>query len=228
MQRNLIVNADDFGASEGINRGIIECHVRGIVTSASLMVTGGAVHDAVALSRAHPALSVGLHWDVWGEDERAFDTDNVGAVRDEFARQFAAFDRLMGRPPTHVDSHKHAHRTATLLPRFAEWLEPYCIPLRGYGEVAYVGGFYGQWEWRVTDLDHVGVAALEAILRTEIAAEWTELGCHPGYRSPAFSSVYAIEREEEMRTLTDPRIAATLAELGIALCSYADYAARRP
>ncbi len=70
MKRFLIFNADDFGASTGVNRGILECHTRGVVTSASLMVTGRAAREAVAMSRDHPGLSVGLHWDVWGEDER--------------------------------------------------------------------------------------------------------------------------------------------------------------
>jgi chitin disaccharide deacetylase len=228
MGRYLIVNADDFGASEGINRGIIDCHMRGVVTSASLMVTGAAARDAVARSRDYPDLSIGLHWDVWGEDEREFDTEDVGAVRDEFDRQLAAFQRLTGRLPTHVDSHKHAHRTATLLPLFAAWLHPHRIPLRGHGDVAYVGGFYGQWEWRVTDLAHIGVPALDAILRTEVAAGWTELACHPGYRSPHFRSVYDHEREEEVRTLTDPRIRRTLDECGIALRSYGDYSGARP
>ncbi|MDQ3931797.1 MAG: ChbG/HpnK family deacetylase, partial [Actinomycetota bacterium] len=64
MEKYLIVNSDDFGASRGVNRGIIEAHTDGIVTSASLMVTGRAVNEAVSLSREYPALSVGLHWDV--------------------------------------------------------------------------------------------------------------------------------------------------------------------
>jgi predicted glycoside hydrolase/deacetylase ChbG (UPF0249 family) len=228
MQRNLIVNADDFGASEGINRGIADCHVRGILTSASLMVTGTAVHDAIARSREYPGLSVGLHWDVWGEDEREFDTGDVRAVRDEFDRQMEAFTHLMGSLPTHVDSHKHAHRTPTLLPLFAEWLAPYAIPLRGHGDVVYVGGFYGQWRWGVTDLSHISVAALQGILRTEILADWTELACHPGYCSPPFASIYGTEREEEIRTLTDPSLRQTLAECNIVLRNYRDFARDHP
>src|SRR6516164_11656277 len=110
MAKYLIVNADDFGASAGINRGILESHTCGVVTSTSLMVTGRAVAEAVSMSRDHPALAVGLHWDVWGEDERNFDLENRAAVRDEFRRQLDEFHRLLGRDPTHVDSHRHAHR----------------------------------------------------------------------------------------------------------------------
>jgi predicted glycoside hydrolase/deacetylase ChbG (UPF0249 family) len=61
VDKYLIINADDFGASAGINRGILDCHTRGVVTSTSLMVTGRSVREAVALSRDHPGLAVGLH-----------------------------------------------------------------------------------------------------------------------------------------------------------------------
>src|SRR6185312_13178749 len=84
LMRNAIVNADDFGASAGTNRGIVECHARGVLTSTSMMVTGAAVDEAVELSRAHPDLAIGLHWDVIGEDEREFDLSDHEAVRDEF------------------------------------------------------------------------------------------------------------------------------------------------
>ena len=62
MTRTLVVNADDFGASEGVNRGIAHAHVHGIVTSTSLMVTGRAPEHAAELAREHPELGVGLHW----------------------------------------------------------------------------------------------------------------------------------------------------------------------
>ena len=59
--RRLIVNADDFGFTAGINRGIVEAHTRGIVTSSTLMANGRALEDAVRLAKTVPALSVGCH-----------------------------------------------------------------------------------------------------------------------------------------------------------------------
>ena len=59
--RRLIVNADDFGRSSSINRAVIQAHQRGILTTASLMVNGAAVEEAVELAREHPCLGVGLH-----------------------------------------------------------------------------------------------------------------------------------------------------------------------
>ena len=57
MRKYLIINADDFGASVGVNRGIFESHTCGVVTSTSLMVTGRAACEAVAISRDCPGLS---------------------------------------------------------------------------------------------------------------------------------------------------------------------------
>jgi chitin disaccharide deacetylase len=59
--RRLIVNADDFGFTAGINRAIVEAHVRGIVTSSTLMANGRAFEDAVGLAKTVPRLSVGCH-----------------------------------------------------------------------------------------------------------------------------------------------------------------------
>jgi predicted glycoside hydrolase/deacetylase ChbG (UPF0249 family) len=223
MSARVIFNADDFGQGAGINRGIIECHARGVVTSASLMVTGRAVAEAVALSREHPRLSVGLHWDVWGEDEREFDISDHGAVRDEFHRQLDEFVRVAGRLPTHVDSHRHAHLEPGLQAVFQELVEPLGLPLRGDGRVRFIGGFYAQWEWRVTNLEYVSVPFLERILREEVRADWTEISCHPGYIDPGYTAVYSREREAEVLTLTHPRIREALTELGIELSSFGDY-----
>jgi hopanoid biosynthesis associated protein HpnK len=57
----LIVNADDFGMTHGINRGIIEASGKGIVTATSIMVTGWAFEEAVQLARENPNLDIGLH-----------------------------------------------------------------------------------------------------------------------------------------------------------------------
>src|SRR6266540_1832211 len=59
--KELIINADDFGLSSGANRAIIKAWREGILTSASLMVTGEAFEEAVSLARENPGLQVGLH-----------------------------------------------------------------------------------------------------------------------------------------------------------------------
>lgn len=59
--RRLIVNADDFGFTSGVNRAIIEAHTQGVVTSSTLMATGRAFEEAVALAKEVPELSIGCH-----------------------------------------------------------------------------------------------------------------------------------------------------------------------
>ena len=226
MARHLIINADDFGATDGINQAIADCHRAGTVTSASLMVEGEAAEHAAALARELPKLAVGLHWvGDWSGAE--VDTGDTAAVARELGRQLAIFDRLVHRPPTHLDSHHHLHREPAAIVAFAATGQRLGIPVRGDGLVHFVGGFYGQWEWKVTELAHVSVPALQGILRDEVPDGWTELSCHPGYVTSQLDSVYRIEREAEVRTLTDPAIAATIDELGIELASYADFNARR-
>lgn len=224
MTRWLIVNADDFGASEGINRGIVEAHTRGVLTSTSLMVTGAATEAAVDLAKGHPELGLGLHWDLDGEQaEPGIDLEDVGAVRAELARQLDVFLDLVGSPPTHFDTHHHVHRLPQVGAVVEELAGPFGVPLRQDGRVAFVGGFYGQWEWEVTDLSHVSVDFLIWILRNEVGEGWTEVSCHPGYVTPDFASVYLTEREAELRTLTDRRVAEEIEALGIRLASYRDF-----
>jgi predicted glycoside hydrolase/deacetylase ChbG (UPF0249 family) len=216
-ERVLIVNADDFGASDGVNRGIVEAHSDGIVTSTSLMVDGRAAAGAVELARSHPALAIGLHWDL----DRV-DAADGAAVEAELARQLDAFQALFGRPPTHVDSHHHVHRHPDVAPIAESVAAPLGVPLRGDGRITFVGGFYGQWEWQVTDLEHVSPEFLIWILRNEVGPGWTEISCHPGYTGGGFASAYLAEREAELATLKDPRVRAEIDALGIRLASYAD------
>jgi chitin disaccharide deacetylase len=217
-ERVLIVNADDFGASDGVNRGIVEAHTDGIVTSTSLMVDGDGVTGAIDLARSHPALSIGLHWQL--------DDLDVSEIEAAMRRQLDVFGEMLGRPPTHLDSHHHVHSRPDVLPIAQRVGAPLGVPLRGDGRVAFVGGFYGQWEWEVTDLEHVSPDFLIWILRNEVGPGWTEISCHPGHTGGGFSSAYLAEREVELATLKDPRVRAEIDALGIRLASYADFAAR--
>ncbi len=61
LEKTLIITGDDFGLSSGVNQAIIKAHREGVLTSASLMVTGKAFEEAVEMARANPGLSVGLH-----------------------------------------------------------------------------------------------------------------------------------------------------------------------
>ena len=205
--RRLIVNADDLGMSEGVNRGIREAHERGILTSASLMVDSSASEEAAELT---DALCVGLHVVL---DHRGTMLVPLEEAPSELERQLARFEELVGGPPTHLDSHHHIHRDPRLLPTFATFAERHELPLRDH-DVPHCGRFYGRWD-DTTHPEQLAVESLFAILE-ELEEGVTELGCHPGY-ADGIDSSYTDEREHELRTLTDPRLHERIEQLGIEL-----------
>src|SRR6266516_1056844 len=214
----LIVNADDFGASRGINRGILEAHQRGILTSTSLLVNTAWSREAAELSRSAPEMSIGLHADLRNElKETAADPGR--RLRDELEKQFSRFEELMGRPPTHLDSHHNLHRDPKALPAFLDLAGKHGLPLREHSPVRYFSKFYGQWG-RETHLEQISVENLTRMLETEIEDGITELSCHPGYVEASYPTGYGVEREAELRTLCDPVIREVLAARSIQLISY--------
>jgi predicted glycoside hydrolase/deacetylase ChbG (UPF0249 family) len=217
-ERFAVINADDLGLSAEIDRGIFEAHDGGIVTSTSLVVDGPDAEAAIQQTRQRPDLGLGIHV--------AFDgsiTWPLGAVQLELDRQLTAFVRLTGGPPTHIDSHHHFHRRFNVARLFLEAGQRYGVPVRGFSEVIYLGGFYGQPEFGRTDMSRISVDALVSLLQS-LAPGVSEVSCHPGHLRTRPDAVYNREREEELRTLTDQRVKMAIAEAGIRLINYRDYA----
>jgi predicted glycoside hydrolase/deacetylase ChbG (UPF0249 family) len=228
--RYLIVNADDFGLSEGVNRGVARAHEDGVVTSASLMVRGEGARAAAAYARAHPRLSVGLHLDLgewvyevdgWRPRYEVVRLEDPVAVGSEIERQLEVFRALIGAEPSHLDSHQHVHQrepTRSLLLHAGRRLRR---PVRGFtAEVRYSGRFYGQTAKGDPVPGAVCVDGLLGILG-ELEPGVTELGCHPG-EADDLDAAYRTERRVEVEVLCDARIRASLAARDIRLCSYRD------
>jgi chitin disaccharide deacetylase len=142
--RRLIVNADDFGLTAGVNRAIIEAHTRGIVTSSTLMATGPAFADAVRLAKETPLLSVGCHVVLidgvpvldaarlptitsrnsrparFGHSLKSFAARaltrrlNPAEIEAETTAQIRKIQSA-GISVSHIDSHKHSHLFAAVL-----------------------------------------------------------------------------------------------------------------
>jgi chitin disaccharide deacetylase len=227
-ERQLIVNADDFGLSAGVNRGIVQAHDHGIVTSTSLMVRGPAAEEAVALVRARPGMSLGIHIDlgewVYRDDEwqllyEVVATDDPAAVAQEIDRQLATFRSLTGQNPTHLDSHQHVHRDEPVRSILAERAHRLGVPLRSQTpRVGYCGAFYGQTGKGEPMPGAITVESLLAVL-AELPPGVTELACHPGYADD-LDSPYRTERAQEVVVLCDPRVRAALSSLDIRLSSF--------
>ena len=226
----LIVNADDFGQSAGINRGVIEAHERGIVTSASLMVRGDAAVEAGAYARRHPALSVGLHVDLgeWSYDQGEWiavyervDRTNSRAVEAEVQQQLDRCCELLGRAPTHIDSHQHVHRAEPVRSIVAGLAAQLGVRLRHFDSaIRHCGEFYGQTAQGEPLHDRIGIAAMIALL-DRLPDGLTELACHPGY-GEGLDSMYAAERMLELRTLCAPAVRDAAARRHVQLLSFGE------
>jgi chitin disaccharide deacetylase len=133
--KNLIVNADDLGWTDGVNRGIVEAFQHGIVTSTSLLANGAAFTGAVKAARSAPALAVGVHLNL-SDGPPVADRETVTSLLNDdgelasgpeslllrrlrrgllLAEVEAEWDaqiqkvRDAGIAPTHLDGHKHVH-----------------------------------------------------------------------------------------------------------------------
>jgi chitin disaccharide deacetylase len=227
-KRYLIVNADDFGQSYGVNRGIMAAYEHGIVTSASLMVRWPAAAEAAAYSRGHPNLSLGLHFDLgewiyrdetWVPLYEVVPMDDTAAVASQLSEQLATFGRLVGRRPTHIDSHQHIHRSEPVHSVLIEAARQLGVPLRHYSpEIRYCGDFYGQTGTGVPFPQAISIDRLIDILAA-LPPGITELGCHPGEASDLIS-MYRDERREELKALCDSQVRATIVAEGIELRSF--------
>jgi chitin disaccharide deacetylase len=213
-KRYLIVNADDFGRSPGVNRGIIEAHGSGIVTSASLMVRWPAAVEAATYAREHPDLVVGLHFDLgewiyregaWLPAYEVVPADNSTAVMEEATRQFAAFRRRLGQDPTQLNSHQHVHLREPSRSDLIEIAGKLAVLLRHYDpRIRCCGDFYGQTGKGLTLPEAISLDALTEIFAA-LPPRVTELAYHPGL-DDELQSTYRSDHAEAVRVLCGPRV----------------------
>jgi predicted glycoside hydrolase/deacetylase ChbG (UPF0249 family) len=225
--RFLVVNADDLGLSAAVNGGIFAAHEKGIVTSASLMVRQAAAPAAAEEAAAHPELAIGLHVDLgeWvyesGEWTQAYlhcDTDDAAAVEAECRAQMERFRALLGRGPTHLDSHQHVHESEPARGVAEALAAELDVPLRNRA-VRYEGGFYGQSGKGEPFPEGIAPERLIALIEA-LPPGWTEIGCHPA-AGPVPTSSYDAERQAELQSLCDPRVKDLLNVSDVHLCSFA-------
>lgn len=193
----LIVNADDFGLTSGVNRAIIELHKAGVVTSATLMARAAATDEAIELALANPTLGVGCHV-VLTDGEPILPPKQIPSLVERSGSLYASlsafhahlltgrmraaeieaeaaaqigFLRQRGVHLTHIDTHKHTHI-------FPQVLRPVLRAARASGIGAVRNSFEPEWALRASHwapwLRLVQVSAmrwLEPVCRRIIAEE---------------------------------------------------------
>ena len=246
--KKLIVNADDLGRTEGINEGIFDAHRRGVVTSATMMVNYPSARRVAVLSRDNPALGIGLHVALSGgvpalppehlrslvdakgmlpakpEGLAAADPAEVLA---EVRAQLKLFREIMGRDPTHFDSHHHSHREVPAVfeailtlawetglpvrnvsPAMAERLRREGVPTPDH----FVEDFYAEG---ATLNDLIGIVE-------DLPAGTSEIMCHPAVVDEELrsSSGYSDVRAQELDVLTHGAVRQAVQRSGVRLISF--------
>jgi len=253
VPKYLIVNADDFNLTEGVTRGILEGHRRGIISSTTVMVNLPGLAASRDLARQAPGLGLGLHvnltlgtpvLDVGAvpslvdgsgcfvrDRERVGDVGVPAEIRDEAAAQVKRFEEAFGSRPTHIDTHYHMHRLPRILTAVLEVAADLGLPVRAVTpEMAVQIRRRGlpSVDRMVGDVGLVAYWTPERLVSfIETAEEGvTELMCHPGYADEALAvSTYRKQREGELHALCDPRARAALTVAGVRLISYKELAA---
>lgn len=221
----LIVNADDFGYSSGVNYGIIDTHLNGIVNSATMMMNMEGTDHAIQLAKEHPSLQVGIHLvltcgkpllqDVSSltNEEGFFQSlSELRAKKDQvlledIEREWTAqIEKFLssGIPLTHMDSHHHVHTIEELLPIVQRLSKKYNLPVRANG-VEQIQGVEPFSDVALLDFYGDGVKIDYFSMLKERNPEYNkiEVMAHPAYLDNALlkGSSYTYPRLEEVDVL---------------------------
>lgn len=221
----LIINADDFGLTKGVNYGIVESYLNGIVSSTTMLVNTPGTNHAVSLAKEHPQLGVGIHLALTIgkpvlktvssliDDEGNFkrlaqqrneQTIDLDEVLKEWTAQIETFYGY-GLRPTHLDSHHHIHTWSHLVPVIEQLSKTYHLPWRNNFDVpplnikvvstVFDSRFYKEG---------VRSDSIDAILFEHNDKDTVEVMCHPGYidQDLLHLSSYTTERALEAQILT--------------------------
>ncbi|MBI2774089.1 MAG: ChbG/HpnK family deacetylase [Chloroflexi bacterium] len=251
--RRLIVNADDLGRAPGVDRGVLRAHRDGIVTSATFMANVPGAERTAMLARESPTLDLGIHLSItFGRPlsdalqvpsllrpdgtfhPRPSDIVGRGIVtRDDVLRecraQLSRARALLGRDPSHADTHHFVHDDPAVFEALVELAREHGLAVRHHTvaqrERLRAEGIRTPDHFRreFQFAGHIDVPALVGLI-SSLDDGVTELMCHPGEPDDELerTSTYGRERPVELATLTHPDVRAALDDGGVTLASFAD------
>ncbi|MCE4049792.1 chitin disaccharide deacetylase [Bacillus sp. Au-Bac7] len=224
----LLVNADDFGFSRGVNYGILDTHLNGIVNSATMMMNAAGTEHALEIAKATPSLKVGVHLvltlgkpltsasSLIGDDGFFKKQKEVYEHPEEISHEdlerewTAQIERFLAADlkPSHFDSHHHVHGIKEFYPVIKRLSEKYDVPVR-------IAGPHFTDIKTVTDIliaDFYGEGVTEDYfekLQDRVAdGKTVEVMTHPAYLDSRLKngSSYYEERQEETRILSEVKL----------------------
>ncbi|WP_257349640.1 chitin disaccharide deacetylase [Pseudalkalibacillus decolorationis] len=225
----LLVNADDFGFSRGVNYGIVDAHRFGIVNSTTMLVNMPGTEQAVELAKQYKTLRVGIHLTLTcgiavsknvptlTTEDGSFKmrkhlqedlTEKLTDIEKEWEAQIQRFYQ-MGLTPTHFDSHHHVHAQPELLPVVRNLSKRFELPVRNV---------FGDQELdinRLTDVflsdfynENVGPYYFDKLEEKMEDGVSVEVMCHPAYVDYFLNknSSYSEKRIDELNVLTTTKL----------------------
>lgn len=249
--KRLILNADDFGLTDGVTTGIVDAIEKGIVTSTTAMVCvdgaaerlrrwgprlPGRIGAHLQLTDGRPCLPVSEVPSLVGAEgrfprsRRDVRTPAPEEVRREWEAQLERL-RGFGIEPTHLDSHHHIHFEPTVFPVFLEVAKAHGLPVRSsrrftrqLRERGLACPDLGMTDWYGEPLTASHFLEIVDAAFTSLRGEGTvELMCHPGRADPELAglSSYVADREGELAVLCSPEVKEGLTQRGVELVSMA-------
>lgn len=244
-KRRLIVNADDFNLTAGVNAAILDAHDSGIVSSTTILINMPLAAKTIEALRVRPELGLGLHLNVtlgapvtapeeipslvtpdgvFRKRKEVLETlPLVSEIRLEYENQIKAFSARFDKLPTHLDTHHQLHDYPAFFTALSEVAQEYRLPVRrskqtGSGpEIPTTDHFFG-------DLDPAGYWRPETLSRTlqNLPPGLSEIMCHPGTLDPDLEAITSFThgRVREWRLFRTSTLRRTLAELQIDLVHY--------
>ncbi len=241
---NLVINADDFGYSKGVNLGIIEAYQNGVVTSTTMMTNMPEAEHAAAFALQNQGLGVGIHLVLdcgspvhanvpslvngngrFHKIDGLIQVAELSDIEKEFSSQIEKFHSF-GLVPTHLDSHHHVHGHEKIYPVIKKIAEYYRLPIR---KVSADPNHSSNLQLQTVQFfshkfygDDLTVPFFLNLLEELDSYETVELMCHPAFIDEPLltGSSYALQRVRELAILTDSRVRDAIVKKKIQLVTY--------
>lgn len=234
---NLILNSDDFGISKGMNLGVIDAHLEGVLSSTTALVGAPHINHGVNLAKDYPELGIGLHLSIdffkcFSKKPSLIDENGnlkrfkanetrripVEDIVCEWELQIKEFENLFGYFPTHFDSHHHVHlRQPDCEAAMKILQDKYQVTVRGMGEAGYIGEFYDQ---------NVKLECMKEYINRLRNSEYKyrEIMIHNAFcdRDIISYTTYNTKRMDEHALITSNEFKKLINDENIKICSYKD------
>lgn len=246
----LIINADDFGYSRGINYGIIDAYNQGVVSSTTIMSNMPGFKHAVQLAKENEGLGIGIHLvltcgnaltgvnkTITDEKGAFFNRDaltqacttnniDIHEIEQEYIAQIENVIES-GINPTHLDSHHHTHELPNIFNIYLKMAKKYNLAIRIHCKDNIPEEYKDikSPDRLILDFfgEHITIPYLiEGLDKYKETNELIEIMCHPGYldKSVLMNTSYTIPRLNELEILRSKEIINYIKENNIELCNF--------